>query len=699
MKTTMNLNIRTKLIGGFVIVSILLVIVGGIGSWGIRQMGGAVNEIGNVRLVSIEKLQDIKIASEQINGAMFALQNLNVTRESRNQYYQLIETAKADYQEAWEIYEPLPQTDDEARLWQDFVPLWRTWEVSVDQFIEAVQEFDSIEIANPFALRENLALFQSDHYQLILRVDDAIRENSALQGGDDHTACNFGQWFSRQNINNPELIGLLRQMQEPHVRFHQAVGEINSALAQGQIQEAAAIRNERLVAAAEEVFGEFENLIAFAGRAQDVLNQAETLAIEQATPNYASAINLMDEVIAINEHVAAQAVETSMAAWRATETVAFTATLIGLIFAIGFGVFLSTAITRPLLAMKAMLHDIAHGEGDLTAKLEVKTRDEIGQVAELFNVFIEKIRAMIIEISHSSEQVSASSEELSASAQSLASASTEQASSLEETSASIEQLVASIESNSESASKTNSAAMQASEEAEKGGQAVKETVEAMKQIADKISIINDISDQTNLLALNAAIEAARAGEMGKGFAVVAVEVRKLAERSQFAAKEISALTKDSVSRAESAGSMMLSLAEASRNASILVKEIAAACDEQTNGAIQIRQAMETLDQTTQQNSAISEEAASASEELSSQALMLQDMVNRFKLHEESHSVTDKRAGGYAAPPKVTHSSYAKANANEHGFIKKNGNGAGKSRAKQLTNEWDENEIEMEFSKF
>jgi methyl-accepting chemotaxis protein len=158
-----------------------------------------------------------------------------------------------------------------------------------------------------------------------------------------------------------------------------------------------------------------------------------------------------------------------------------------------------------------------------------------------------------------------------------------------------------------------------------------QTVAAMKEIAEKINIIEEIARKTDLLALNAAVEAARAGEHGKGFAVVASEVRKLAERSQTAAAEISRLTADGVEVAEAAGDLLAKLVPDIRKTAELVQEISAASAEQNTGASQINKAIQQLVQVIQQNASASEEMASTAEELSGQAELLQSTVSFFKV--------------------------------------------------------------------
>jgi methyl-accepting chemotaxis protein len=212
----------------------------------------------------------------------------------------------------------------------------------------------------------------------------------------------------------------------------------------------------------------------------------------------------------------------------------------------------------------------------------------------------------------------------------------------------MEQMASSVQQNADNARQTDKIASKAADDAQSSGHAVSQTAKAMKEIAEKIGIIEEIARKTDLLALNAAVEAARAGEHGKGFAVVASEVRKLAERSQTAAAEISRLTAEGVQTADGAGNLLEKLVPDIRKTAELVREIAAASGEQSTGAGQVNKAMQQLDQVIQQNAAASEEMASTAEELSGQAEVLQSTMNFFKVDGgQSAAQSTRGAGGFA----------------------------------------------------
>lgn len=268
--------------------------------------------------------------------------------------------------------------------------------------------------------------------------------------------------------------------------------------------------------------------------------------------------------------------------------------------------------------------------GDLAVRAQLGRNDQ-SSILFAINQMIIKLSSIITDVRSTADSLSAASEEVSATAQSLSQSATEQAASVEETSASMEEISASISQNNDNAKITDSIATQSAKEASQGGEAVKNTVTAMQKIAERISVIDDIAYQTNLLALNAAIEAGRAGEHGRGFAVVASEVRKLAGRSQTAAKEIGELANSSVKQAVSAGTLLDEMVPSIRKTADLVQEISAASHEQSMGANQITTAISQISIATQQNSTAAEELYSTAEELAHQATQLQEMMEFFKV--------------------------------------------------------------------
>lgn len=282
--------------------------------------------------------------------------------------------------------------------------------------------------------------------------------------------------------------------------------------------------------------------------------------------------------------------------------------------------------------------EIASGNLAIEAK-RLSDKDALGKALE---TMLERLREIVANAISASDNVSSGSQELTASAEQLSQGSSEQASATEQASSSMEEMAANIRQNAENASQTEKIAHQSAKDATASGDAVNRAVQAMQTIAGKITIVQEIARQTDLLALNAAVEAARAGEHGKGFAVVASEVRKLAERSQTAAAEISSLSGESVKIAQEAGAMLTKLVPDIKKTADLVEEISAACREQDAGAEQINTAIQQLDKVTQQNASASEELSATSEELSSQAEQLQQTIGYFHLDTETKAATPRR---------------------------------------------------------
>ncbi|MFP4037243.1 MAG: methyl-accepting chemotaxis protein [Desulfobacteraceae bacterium] len=283
------------------------------------------------------------------------------------------------------------------------------------------------------------------------------------------------------------------------------------------------------------------------------------------------------------------------------------------------------------------------GQGNLDVK--VKKRSDQDELMEGLQDMVKALSTIVQDIQAAAEQVATGSQEISSSAEEMSQGATEQSSSVEEVSSSMEEMNSTVAQNADNAKQTASMAEKAASDAKQGGESVAETVQAMKSIAEKIGIIEEIARQTNMLALNAAIEAARAGEHGKGFAVVAAEVRKLAERSQTAAKEISGLSGTSVEVAEQAGKLIEEIVPGIQKTAELVQEINASSAEQADGIQQVTKAVQQLDQVIQQNATATEEMSSTSEELAGQADQLKNAVAFFKLQEQVSGRPSREGAG------------------------------------------------------
>ena len=291
-----------------------------------------------------------------------------------------------------------------------------------------------------------------------------------------------------------------------------------------------------------------------------------------------------------------------------------TISLAAILIAVILSVLVTRSIKRPLQLGVETADRLA--SGDLTFEIGATSTDETGLLLAAMSNMLNKLKEVVLEVKTATDNVAAGSQELSSSSEEMSQGASEQAAAAEEASSSMEQMSSNIRQNADNALQTEKIAVKSAENAKEGGRAVQETVQAMKEIASKINIIEEIARQTNLLALNAAIE-----------------VRKLAERSQKAAAEISELSANSVDIAVKAGDLLTRMVPDIQKTADLVQEISASSKEQDTGAEQINKAIQQLDQVIQQNASASEEMSSTAEELASQAEQLQSTIAFFRTGE------------------------------------------------------------------
>jgi methyl-accepting chemotaxis protein len=418
---------------------------------------------------------------------------------------------------------------------------------------------------------------------------------------------------------------------------------------------------------------------SFWAAADDVLNvsrlgtsESSRKALEMAharlAPLHVKFIEGVEKEVEFNQQLGQEAVNSVNGAASSARTGVLISIAAAVLIAVCLAMFIVRGITRPLGSALHLVDQVA--EGDLSETVQVSSTDEVGQILAAMNrmvnnlkdaaqlasrisdgdltvqpkalsekdtlghaliAMVEKLRKTVEAVTESANNVASGSEQMNGTAQQLSQGASEQAAAAEESTSAMEEMASSVTQNADNARQTEKIAAKAAEDAKSGGAAVGQTVTAMKEIAEKISIIEEIARKTDLLALNAAVEAARAGEHGKGFAVVASEVRKLAERSQTAAAEISRLTAAGVHISSGAGDLLDRLVPDIRKTAELVREIAAASVEQSTGTSQVNKAMQQLDQVIQQNASASEEMASTAEELASQAEILQSAIGFFRI--------------------------------------------------------------------
>lgn len=623
-----DIKVGKKLTGGFLLVALIVILVGVIGLVSIKRISDAADTIKDVEVPMADSSMEVTIAlitGQDLMGEYLLTKDRGELDKIRSEF----EKANEDFDE-YISYVEKNGSGDIVNLAREA----QKYHADFEQEAGALMEVHARRIAAEEKAAELMRLFDADAESLagdLAAYEAALTKNNRIDEKVDASMESKSIMYAAKGIAE-EYMGLAsieetKPLRENFASYTREFDGLENLLP----KEVIALHDQFV-----------KNAVSmFDAKDRALRSDAESLVSMEKLDGFSERTGSTTERV---EETSGRQMEGAMIAADTAESAAnkmiIAFSIIGFAVAFLLGVFFARSITVPLRRVVDFAGDISRG--DLTSRVDIEQKDEVGDLVEALRSMAKKLRDIVSEVKSGSNSVSSGSHELSATSEELSQGATEQASSIEEISSSMEEMAANIRQNTDNATQTEKMAAKSAQDAEQGGRQVTETVNAMKQIAEKISIVEEIARQTNLLALNAAIEAARAGEAGKGFAVVAAEVRKLAERSQSAANEISEVSGSSVEIAEQAGSMLEKMVPDIKKTADLVQEIAAASREQDAGAEQVNQAVQQLDQVIQQNASASEEMASTAEELSSQAEQLQMNIAFFQVGEEDRKPAHDR---------------------------------------------------------
>jgi len=405
--------------------------------------------------------------------------------------------------------------------------------------------------------------------------------------------------------------------------------------------------------------------------------RAMTLSLGQGKQKFEEMREYINQLEEINLDIANQLEKQSEKSYLKQTLLSITVIIIGILFGVFLIWLISDSVTKPVKNVVDIIKNIAEGDGDLTSRINIQSKDEIGDMAQWFNTFVDKLHEIVSSVKYTSEQVATSTNEINTTSAQFAAGAEEQMEQTEEVAASIQEMTTAIVTNTEKAKETYDLAEQSTNTVNKGQQIMQETMTGMNEIVDSVThigtsvdsfidhatmiegiiqVINDIATQTNMLALNASIEAVKAGESGKGFSVVANEVQLLVDQTKNSTKKIEEIISSIQNDVENISTSMndvYKVVEKGKNKTMdtakafqeinqfvsktrekveLITEIS---EEQTMGAREISTAVTSISTVNKQSASGSEHLAQATENLNNQTKKLKDLVERFKLEDNS----------------------------------------------------------------
>lgn len=644
-------TLRARLLGGFLVMAILVGLAGGAGWYASSSVSNASDNLAKVEMprryasmnaalsvsaavensqAYLSKLTVDKDLETEINSALdeFFMWIEMIHYGTKDKKFQSSESAELYKSKGLKIEIEKPTEKLKVQL-DEIVGIGNVFRNAVREFFMVQKSYDAMTVkltdGSVYELDEFLYKAMTEHLALVKKVKDSVSIGGLTDYIKSEKDTLFGQWTLVWKTNDPDLSKIFTRFSKSYKKFIDLIQQSNSAVDDDTNSKiiGKAVREGTKIDMYFEKFLIKANVTLNALREQkDLTSKALVIQADQVVDNLDSFLKIIDENVQTT-------LKRSNAVKTSSNIVLFIFVCLGVGVAVALGFLISQKLVSSILSIIDVTQKVA--SGDLVERLQVKSNDELGNLSKDINNMIDSLRTVVQDVSTAADNVVEGAKGISDSSQQISDGAAQQASSFEE-------LSSTIQSTANNAQEANAKAVVVKNSVEKTGQNMQDMNAAMsaiesgaRNIEGAVEIITDIADQTNLLALNAAIEAARAGEHGKGFAVVADEVRKLAERSAEAAKDITQTIKNSLKDMQSG-------AEVAQKSDEALTEVVALVGEITEQISSISSAAQEQAATMEENTSITETNATAAEHLSGlstdmleQAEQLNSKISIFKL--------------------------------------------------------------------